>query len=440
MSFIFNKSAFDIALYIECLEEISFLYEHRESLFNDIEIAWIDVDDLTDEKCQCYIDILSINAKNVIDICNQQAIEGDFGELYAAVRVFCRHNRQDLVEEVLEELDFDDEERVKAVSDALCHELPESWQESLIPLLFEKGPETTTIAVDVIAFQRLPFENDLIKALNQYPLEKSVVLSGLKALGRIRSETAVQAIQSFSDHEDPEISQKATFALLRIGKKHKLSKPWSLVNRGLSGDKNEFSEDNIDITGSETALAIGLIGQISAISELIESLSTEDTAENGSLALNLITGAELYEDHFVAEEIDEDMLFEDELEKHKKGELYAPGEEPGETITRLSQNPETWRLWWDENTSNFDPNIRYRNGKPYSPECLIENLKSEKSPNIIRKLAYEELVIRYGINFPFETDMLVKDQIVAIEQYEGWVKNNPNKFVEGKWYFNGSLI
>ncbi len=93
------------------------------------------------------------------------------------------------------------------------------------------------------------------------------------------------------------------------------------------------------INDPDTALAIGLIGNSSAIPNLIDSLSTNKTSENAALALNLITGADLYEDHFIPEEIDEDALFEDELEKHKKGELYPPGEEPGETITRLSQNP-----------------------------------------------------------------------------------------------------
>ena len=187
-------------------------------------------------------------------------------------------------------------------------------------------------------------------------------------------------------------------------------------------------------------MALGLLGSIAMVENLTDSLSNDETAENAALALNLITGAELYEAHFIPEEIDEDALFEDELEKHKKGKLYAPGEEPGETITRLSQNPETWRNWWDESKENYDPELRYRNGKPYSPECLIENLTSEKSPNIIRKLAYEELVIRYGIDFRFETEMFVKDQIAAIKQYESWLEANPNKFEHGKWYFHGKLI
>jgi len=435
-----SKKGFHIGLYHESLEEASFLYEHRLSLLNDIEVFWVDLDNFTDERFEAFIHALVIGGTLALNVSKQQAIEGDFGELHTAVRVFCRQNRLDIVEDFLEELDFDDDERVKAFSDALCHELPELWQESLIPSLLEKGPETANIAADVIAFQRLSFEKDLINSLPQYSSEKSVVISVIKALGRIRSELAVKTIQQFSEHDDPEIAEEAIFTLLRIGEHQKPSKSWSPINRGLSGNSNEFSEGQDDITVPETALAIGLIGNVSAIPNLIASLSNDETAENAALALNLITGADIYEDHFIPEEIDEDALFEDELEKHKNGELYAPGEEPGETITRLSQNPETWQTWWDENTSDFDPELRYRNGNPYSPECLIENLKSEKSPNIIRKLAYEELVIRYNVDFRFETEMLVKDQIATIKQYESRLEANPNTFEKGKWYFHGKLI
>ena len=133
-------------------------------------------------------------------------------------------------------------------------------------------------------------------------------------------------------------------------------------------------------------------------------------------------------------------MFEEELEKLKKGEpLYPEGEEPGMTLTRLSQKPEEWQSWWEENKARFDSKIRYRNGKPYSPACLLENLEHEKSPRQVRQLAYEELVIRYDIDFPFETDMFVFEQKQAIAKYTEWAKENGSRFQPGKWYFAGQL-
>ena len=160
------------------------------------------------------------------------------------------------------------------------------------------------------------------------------------------------------------------------------------------------------------------------------------------MALQLITGAQLYEDVFIPDEIDEDELFEEEREKLQQGQIPTrPDGQPfGTNITRLSLKPEDWQKWWTENKRHFDPKIRYRHGKPYSPACLLEILESEQSRHKVRQLAYEELVIRYGVDFPFETDMFVTQQKQALAQYTDWIKANSSRFHEGEWYFAGQLM
>jgi hypothetical protein len=197
-----------------------------------------------------------------------------------------------------------------------------------------------------------------------------------------------------------------------------------------------------DKAGPKSLLALGLLGDISAIELLLAHLADPKLVESSARALNLILGAEIYEEVFIPEEVDEDELFEEEREKFKQGQVPTrPDGKPfGTTITRLSQKPEEWRNWWSKNRSRFTPNIRYRNGKPYSPACLLENLESEKSPRKIRQLAYEELVIRYGIDFPFETDMFVVQQKKAIANYAEWIKTNGKRFRDGEWYFAGQLM
>lgn len=93
-----------------------------------------------------------------------------------------------------------------------------------------------------------------------------------------------------------------------------------------------------------------------------------------------------------------------------------------------------------ENKKRFILNVHYRNGKPCSPAYLLENLESEKSPNKVRNLAYEELVIRYGIDFSLEIDMFVVEQKKAIAKYAEWIKANEARFQPGKWYFSGQLM
>lgn len=174
---------------------------------------------------------------------------------------------------------------------------------------------------------------------------------------------------------------------------------------------------------------------------LLSLLADPQRAPSAALALNLITGAGLYEEVFLPEPIDEDEFFESELEKYKKGEpLYPPGEEPGTNLIRLSLNSTAWQTWWDQNKSQFDSRLRYRNGKPFSPSCLLENLEFEKSPPVIRQLAYEELVIRYGIDFPFETTMFVSKQKEALAIFREWIGANGSRFQPGIWYFAGRSL
>jgi hypothetical protein len=146
----------------------------------------------------------------------------------------------------------------------------------------------------------------------------------------------------------------------------------------------------------------------------------------------------LQESVFVPDEIDEDLLFPEELEKFKNGEpLYPPGEEPGRTITRLSQNFEQWQNWWQVNQGQFDPDTRYRPGKPFSPAILLEIMESGDYPNYLRQLASDELVVGYSIDIPFEAHMPVKDQKKAFNSLKDCIERYAYRFKPGHWYVNG---
>jgi hypothetical protein len=122
---------FETELYQEHLEEASFLYEQRLTLFDDPEITWLDIADF-EKRFEAHIDALVVGVDLALNVCKAQAMEGDFGELHAAVRVFCRQNRLDFVQECLEALDPEDTERVQAISDAHNHELPAEWEDEFI--------------------------------------------------------------------------------------------------------------------------------------------------------------------------------------------------------------------------------------------------------------------------------------------------------------------
>lgn len=451
-STILKQQQFRRSFFIESLEEAAFLYDQRQALLDDPEITWKDLAGFED-RFEAHIDALVVGAELALDACRTQASEGDFGELHAAVRVFCRQNRGDLVAEVWRDLDPEDMERTKAISDALKDECPDDWQESLTPIFLRDHINLIPVAAPVFGHRRYGAEKALLHALGQAP---DPGLPGLIwALGRIGGPSAHSALIPLLNHSSHAVRKAAVESLLRFGEieavRQSLSyashENWPLTAVGLGGGGdaanvllNRVKQGNAD---NDCLIALGLLGNLSAVSALYSSLANEDLARSAATGLYLITGAELYEEIYIPDEIDEDELFEEELDAYRKeGKVPTkPDGEPfGETVRRLSQNPRNWKSWLRENRSRFTPNCRYRVGKPYSPASILETLLSETSPYRARQLSIEELKIRYGADFPIEADMPVFVQERILPQIAQWVQTNEARFQPGAWYFAGRLM
>ena len=443
---------FNIELYQEHLEEASFLYEQRLSLLDDPEITWRDLREFED-RFEAHIDALVVGEDLALEVCRTQAKEGDFGELHAAVRVFCRQNKGDFVAEAWCDLDPEDLERTKAISDALKDECHDNWQESLAPIFFRDYFNLIPVVTPVFGYRRFKAEDALLHALNKSPA--GVLPKVIWALGRVGEQATYASLLPLLEHRGDAVRSAAAQSLLRFGEAevisrsmlHAISENWSVTALGLGGGRNASNVllERIKRGGAynDCLIALGLLGHLSVVKTLYSSLGDEHLARFAATGLYLITGAELYEEIFVPEEIDEDELFVEELEAYRKeGKLPTkPDGQPfGESIRRLSQNPQDWEKWLRENKSRFNPNYRYRLGKPYSPACLLETLLSETSPYRARQLAIEELKIRYGADFPIEADMPVVTQEKILPQVAQWVQLNEARFQPGAWYFAGRLL
>jgi hypothetical protein len=192
-------------------------------------------------------------------------------------------------------------------------------------------------------------------------------------------------------------------------------------------------------SGGNCLTALGLLGDPESVSLLMPRLVEPASAASAAMALRYLTGARLYETVFIPDEIDVDELFESEREQLKQGKTLDRGDgRPfGSTVTRLSQNPEDWKRWWQANAARFTPGVRYRNGEPFSPARLIEMLTDEQAPYQLRQYCSEELAIRYQHDFGFETDMPVSCQINKLAEAATWSKTGGAQFQEGEWYFAG---
>jgi uncharacterized protein (TIGR02270 family) len=444
--------AFAQSLYEESLEEASFLYEHRLRLLDDPEISFEYIGD-PEERLEAHIDALVAGDDLALELLTKQAYEGDPGELHAAVSVFCRQNRANLIFTLLEKLDTSDSPRTQAFIDALNYELPASWRDQLIRLLPVCPRKNIPVIAGLIGYKRLPAEKELLRVLQENKTEELSAI--LRALGRLRSQSARPFLLSkYLANNDDHTSQSTALALLRMGEASALnyclqaanSQSWPIPLLGLCGNRSTPSflqkKCSLDKANPGSLLSLGFLGDTASIDLLLSHLADPKLAEPSATALNLITGAEIYEEAFIPEKNDKDELFEDELDKHRQGQvsIRSDGKPFGISVKRLSQKPNDWSLWWAENKTRFTKNVRYRNGKPYSPACLLENLQSERSPRAVRQAAYEELVIRYGADFPFETDMRLTQQRRAIAQYADWVQTNGRRFREGDWYFAARLM
>ena len=117
---------FCIELYREHLEEGSFLYDQRGALFTDPGLTWMDLEEF-EGRLDAHADALVVGGEPALEVCREQALGGDPGELHMATRVFCRQDRFDLLTDCLQNFSLDDGEHLRAVRNALNHEMPGNW-------------------------------------------------------------------------------------------------------------------------------------------------------------------------------------------------------------------------------------------------------------------------------------------------------------------------
>ena len=444
---------FSRALYAEHLEEAAFLYDQRGLLLHDEGVVWTDLRHL-EERREAHLDGLFAGHQIAEKMCFNAAVEGEPGERHTAVRVFCRQGRLDRVERAMETLDLHDDESVLALRNGLKQEWPAAWRPELPRLFEEKTDASLAVLTKLIGFQRLPFDELLIKFLPvcSHDLRYALIWS----LGRLKARSAQGELNACLEEPDASQSAAAALALLRMGDPLEampaVGKPETgslgmpqLFKLMFSGGKEQCGHLVRRLDGgaqtADLAIALGVLGDPAAVPPLLSIVGDREHGDAAALALNFITGADLFEETFVPETVDPDELFDDELtSKDRDGVHAAPDPSAGETVTRLSNTNETWQAWWQAHRSAFQSGIRYRHGQSYGPVALIDSLKSERSLPFVRRLAAEELVIRYSIDVAFETDMTVRDQTAALDRMSSLCRSGTSEFVAGHWYFAGKKL
>jgi uncharacterized protein (TIGR02270 family) len=444
--------AFNIGLYQEHLEEAAFLYEQRLALLRDPKISWREIGWFED-RLEAHVDGLVVGADLALEVCRTRAKEGEPGELFPIVSVFCRLRRADLMSELLAGVDFKDPGKIRPVEDALKYELPQEWSSFCEKALARRPNGLSRILANVAGYRRLAFGQQLGEALTTSgPGELSAVAW---AVGRLGAAPARDGLLGYLRHDNVAIKSAVLLALLRLGAREPLqqceviarSETWPLIGLGLGGSQSASDVlREVARSGHATPdclLALALLGEVSALQVLYDSLAKPELAEAAAVGLDLIAGAQLSEDVFVPEQVVEDELFENELKAWKE-QGQAPkrtdGRPFGTTVKKPVVAKDKWKAWFAGHAKDFDASSRYRNGKRYSPRTLLEQLLDDTSTYQLRQLAAEELAIRYECPVPFEADMPVAWQLRALRDIGAWVEADGSRFEAGRWYFAGQPV
>jgi uncharacterized protein (TIGR02270 family) len=438
--------AFNIGLYEEHLDEISFLYEQRGVLLGKPELGWRDLAPF-EARLEAHLDALLVGDKLALEVCSRSAQEDDVGRLFGAVCVYCRRKEAPLLSEVFKNLDFANPKSVATLTDALKFEVPDDWSSFIVQALTRQEPRLTPILAAVSGYRRLGAAAPaLIDALKKGPTQARSLID---ALGQLRAHDAEETLSRYLSHPDADVRGAALLASLRCASADSLEaalmaaahEPRShiplAVAAGRSATSGLLQSLQASTATPDSLLALGLLGDPLTLRVLYDTLDDSTLAPAAAQALQWITGAAMEETIFVPEEVDEAVLFEAELQtwkQHKEPPKRLDGKPFGEVTKKLSVDKDAWKHWFAENASRFDAGLRYRHGTPVTPSALLADLAAADSSSVLRRYTALELEIRYGCDVAFEVDMPVAAQIEALRRITAWVHAQEGRFQEGLWY------
>lgn len=435
---------FERGLHAEHLEEVSFLYEQRLGQLKNPAMAWSGLAEIED-RIEAHLDALVVGGELALEVCRERAAQGDFGELFAAVSVFCRSQRPPLLAELLRTLDPQDRPKAAAMADALKYELPAEWTAFVEQAIATRDARLLPLLAAVSGYRRLSTGAALYARLRS-AIEPAV--EAIDALGRMQTLESADMLTRWLRHPRKEVQAASTVALLRLGQSPLMqdgAAGGGCLGLALGGGRAAVASLMETIEHGQATpdglLALGLLGDPSALRALHQCLDVKALAEPAALALSWISGADLAQEVFVPEAVNEDELFPLELaawRARKTPPTRSDGKPFGENIRKLSVDPQAWRQWFVENAGHFEPRMRYRCGQPFTPAALVDNLAQPHSHPRLRQMAAHELVVRYRCDVPFEVDMPVDRQWAAIDDMRQWLAGHAAQFRPGAWYFAGS--
>jgi hypothetical protein len=254
----------------------------------------------------------------------------------------------------------------------------------------------------------------LIQGETQSPPVRKAVVAALGRIGDVRAQEIL-----LSTISDPDLGAEAAVALLLLGDRRGVdyhaqclaagaelaAAPGEIVGRYGGPAYLLLLRGTAEGQGQKALGALqglGYLGDVRGVPSLLGAMSARDRTKTAVAAgaLEMITG-------------------------HRE-DLEQPG------LHAL------WEKYWEEHEGRFQDGVRYRDGKIMDLKLLVAKLGDDDP--LVRRGAYDELVISTGNNLPFDADGPWRVQVAHQRQWRQWVNANNAGFSRGDWWFNGQSI
>jgi hypothetical protein len=440
-----RQDEFKRGLYLEHLEEISALYDLRRARREAPDANWRELRNF-EERLEAHLDGLVVGGAPALELCRVRMVECDAGELFATVCVLCRAERSDLFAELWRTLDPNVPERAQAVSDALRLELPVAWTHACEQIVERGATPLFAIVAAAAAYRKLPLGPRVAARVRSTPASATPAV--IRALSLYDDPAVFDALSSTAEHPDVAVRKEVVLGLLRKGTSN-LMQPlhlpaqtddWPHLALGLGGGRQAASllRERVEAgkATADTLLALALLGDLTTVRAIHSCLTDEDLSHTAAWALHTITGASLQQAVFVPEAVDEAELFPVELERWRaSGEppLRSDGQPFGSRVEKMSVDPTAWSNWLTANARQFDPNVRYRRGRPHSARAVFDMLVDPQTPDRLRRLVADELVIRFRCPLLLDTELPVLGQYAELRAIAQWFQAQEAQLPSGGW-------
>ncbi|WP_441286935.1 hypothetical protein ACSRUE_32220 [Sorangium sp. KYC3313] len=315
---------------------------------------------------------------------------------------------------------------------------------ALRSLLREGEPLVRAMAIDVLAYRGFATEDELVAAASDD--EAPVAACALHHLGCTpcpRLPELIQRALASTAAPDPALREAAWTAMALSDHPHAPPALRGALDEADGADGAALllalagDEADARLLASRVAeaprrgliFAVGWAGAAAAAPLLIDLLERDvdgDVKLAAAYALERITGAGMWEE--VAVE-DEEIFVADppepdvgEPRELKLAQLVSdPNDLPEAPAPEMTEQPTVdaarWRAFWRERCQGWDMSARYRRGRPYTPEVVLDELDTGRVTPGERRLLQRELILRTGHFVRFDPHDFVVAQEEAIQAW-----------------------